>query len=182
MKKVLLYAPNIYRWDKGFQPPLNVDTWYYAWQRSLWAFLDSIGQKTIWKAGPRTNALPDPIRLLKSNRIRYSTRSLGGELRRCDMVFLDFPSTPLLEAVRVGLPVLCVSPIVTDSPVYSRTGHDLKGTTIQYVPMGEYTNMTLWQLSSFLLGGGPLESVAVIHPTGIGTTMRRLMWRIKRGG
>jgi hypothetical protein len=105
---ILLYAPMQYRKDVGFTP--NTPTmWYYRWQRKLWDYFSARkGMRFIWKVYPN-NYLDDPIRHLRASNIRYSTRSLGRELRRADLVFVDYPSTPMWNAMERKIPVLCVT-------------------------------------------------------------------------
>lgn len=109
--KTLLYAPAIYRHDRGLQPPTMPSCFYYRWQCNLLKIFDSIADlKVIWKAGPRTSNLADPMRLkICGKRIRYSTRKLSTEFRKCDFVFVDIPSTPMFEAMQLGKPVLCIT-------------------------------------------------------------------------
>ena len=64
----------------------------------------------IWKAGPRTSNLVDPIQFLKADNIRYSTRKLSRELKKADIVLVDYASTPLIEGIRAGKKVVCVTP------------------------------------------------------------------------
>ena len=108
--KTILYAPCIYRWDKGLAPPTVPDTWYFHWQKNLWEFFER--QKTIkviWKAGPRTNVLYDPISKYKARNIRYSTKKISRELRKADLMFCDYPSTPILDAEKAGVPWICIT-------------------------------------------------------------------------
>jgi len=112
--KTIIYIPMIYRGDKGLCPPTTPSCWYYRWQKKLWHFFDSIPYNIIWKAGPRTSNLEDPIKYLKQNimseNIKYSTKKLSRELKKADYVIVDFPSTPMSEAQRIGKKVFCVTP------------------------------------------------------------------------
>jgi len=120
--KTLLYAPVIYRHDWAAMPPSAYSCWYYRWQKQLLIVFVSLlsKMKIIWKAGPRTSNLYDPIPILiKSvnkleydNRIRYSTKPLNRELKKCDVVFIDFPSTPMMDAIKAKKKVLCVTPTI----------------------------------------------------------------------
>ena len=117
-KMILLYVPMIYRQDEGLWPPSNPSSWYFKWQKQLWNLFLSVGAckpgrlKVIWKAGPRTSNLSDPIKTYKDSTgtIHYSERSLQGELKRCDIVLVDFLSTPMMEAIMVDKTVWCVTP------------------------------------------------------------------------
>jgi len=115
--KILLYAPMLYHYDRGWGPPTCPDTWYFEWQWDLHNFfLERKDLGVIWKAPPRGSALQCPIRHLHNNRIFensnifYTTGKLTKWLKRADMVFVDYPSTPMFEAWDMGLPVLCITP------------------------------------------------------------------------
>ena len=103
-KKTIIYVPNVYRHDKGLWPPTTPSCLYYRWQKRLW---DLFSKRTnfnfIWKAGPRTSNLVDPIKDFKADNIRYSTRKLSRELKRADIVIVDVASTPMWEALMAGL-------------------------------------------------------------------------------
>lgn len=108
--KTLLYAPAIYRNDKGLWPPTTSSTWYYRWQKQLWNFFEKLLIEIIWKAGPRTSNLEDPIKNFSASNIRYSTRKIERELKKCDIVFVDFPSTPMFDARKAGKECYCITP------------------------------------------------------------------------
>ena len=60
----------------------------------------------IWKA-MKGSQLVDPIAGYKSDNIRYSIAPLNKELKKADLAFFDFASTPVYDAVKMGVPVLC---------------------------------------------------------------------------
>lgn len=109
--KTLAYFPMIYRHDRGLQPPTMPSCFYYRWQCNLLKIFQELSNiKVIWKAGPRTSNLADPMRLkICGKRMRYSTGKLSTELKRCDLVFVDIPSTPMFEAWQANKPVLCIT-------------------------------------------------------------------------
>jgi len=71
----------------------------------------------IWKAGPRSSNLEDPIKMLKASNIRYSTRKLSRELKKADIVIVDVASTPMMEAVLAGKRVILVIDQIDDGHV-----------------------------------------------------------------
>lgn len=102
-KKTILYIPAIYRCDKGLWPPTTPSCLYYRWQRKLWdLFVKKDRFDFIWKAGPRTSNLVDPIKELRASNIRYSTKKLSRELKHADIVLVDIASTPMYEAIIAG--------------------------------------------------------------------------------
>lgn len=109
-KKTILYVPVIYRHDKGTYPPTLPSCWYYRIQRRLWnRFANNLtNYNVIWKAGPRTSNLEDPIKRLKADNIRYSTKKLNRELKKADLVLVDAITTPVKEAMDVGKKVFIV--------------------------------------------------------------------------
>ena len=111
-----MYVPSVYRHDKGLWPPTTPSCLYYRWQRGLWDLFAKFGNfNFIWKAGPRTSNLEDPIKDLRADNIRYSTKKLSRELGRADMVIVDMVSTPMWEALVAGIPTICVRPIFFDN-------------------------------------------------------------------
>ena len=107
--KTLLYAPLVYNYDVGMRG-LCPDTWYFEWHKKLYNFLDGREDvNVIWKAPKNGSHIIDPIRHFKSDNIRYSTRSLKKELKKTDIAFIDYPSTPLLDCVKARVPVLCIT-------------------------------------------------------------------------
>lgn len=113
--KTLLYAPMIYRQDKGMWPPTTPSCLYFRWQRALLFALGSLARwRVIWKAGPRTSNLQDPIPTIIANhpdiRVRYSTRKISRELKNADLCLVDHPSTPILDADKAGAPWFCIMP------------------------------------------------------------------------
>jgi hypothetical protein len=148
-KPRLLYAPVLYRRDKGIWPPSAPETWYYKWQRKLYYYLSARDDiVVIWKGPPRTSNLFDPISLEKAKNIRYSMRRLGDELLNTDMVFLDFPSTPLWDAVKRGIPSLCVTPWCMEGR------HDIQnslGSEILWVERERFEETALVLLDQFIL-------------------------------
>lgn len=109
--KTLLYAPLLFRGSgKGIWPPTCPDAWYAKWQLELYDwFSKRKGLDVIWKAPPRTSSFESPVKGLKAKNVRYSERRLGRELRRSDLVFVDYPSTPMWDAMRLGLSTLCIT-------------------------------------------------------------------------
>lgn len=103
----------IYRRDKGLKPPSWTSCFYYRWQCNLLSIFRSMPPdlKVIWKAGPRTSNLEDPMQYkICGKRIRYSTRKLDREIKKCDMVLVDVLSTPMYDAWKANKPVLCIMP------------------------------------------------------------------------
>jgi len=107
--KTLLYAPMVYREGKGFWPPTISSCWYFQWQKELWSYFSrQKGLKIIWKAWHTSN-LKDPIRGWEASNIRYSTRRIWREIRQADFVFVDYPSSIMLDASKKGKPCLCIT-------------------------------------------------------------------------
>ena len=111
MKKTIIYVPCVYRAGCGLWPPTTPSCWYYWSQQCIWLYFSTLTDiKIIWKAGPRSSNLEDPIKLLSSSNIRYSTRKLRPELKKADLVVVDAVSTPMGEALLLGKTVVCVVP------------------------------------------------------------------------
>ena len=118
MKTTVIYVPCIYRHDRGTWPPTTPSCLYYRWQRRLWdLFTKRTDFNFIWKAGPRSSNLEDPIKMLKASNIRYSTRKLSRELKKADIVIVDVASTPMMEAVLAGKRVILVIDQIDDGHV-----------------------------------------------------------------
>ena len=109
LKINVIYIPRVYCYDRGTSPPTTPSCLYYRWQRKLWdLFIKRTDFNFIWKAGPRSSNLEDPIKMLKASNIRYSTRKLSKELKKADIAIVDVASTPMMEAVLAGKKVICV--------------------------------------------------------------------------
>jgi len=107
--KTLLYAPTLYAGDvSGFN--IISDSAYYLWQSMLWNFLETKKDwDFIWKGIPRSCHVEDPFQNKKAKNIRYSSNSLKSEFGNADKILLDFPSTPLYEAITAEKEILCFS-------------------------------------------------------------------------
>ena len=82
--KTLLYAPTQYRSDITIK--LCSDTWYFEWQKKLYDVFN--GRKdvnVIWKSIGIKGFVDDPIRHLRSDNIRYSTKSFKIESKKTDL-------------------------------------------------------------------------------------------------
>lgn len=111
----LLYAPTIYRHDKGLWPPTDPSTYYYQHQKKMFDFFSTLDIQIIWSAGPRTSNLIDPIQFLNSENIDYkSGQPINKLLKKCDLVFVDYPSTVVYDSIKMGKPVLCCYPITDE--------------------------------------------------------------------
>ena len=106
--KTLIYIPTIYRDQKGSWPPTTPSCWYYSWQKYLYNYLSKQSYNVIWKAGPRTSNLIDPIKYFKSKNIRYSEKKLSRELKKVDFALVDTLSTPTMECLIKNIPCLCL--------------------------------------------------------------------------
>jgi len=106
----VLYAPLIYKEDKGTWPPSISSTLYYRFQKRLYKIFSKYKNiNFIWKVGPRTSNLEDPIRKFKSDNIRYSKRNLKKELKKCDILIVDALSTSVEGAINLNIPVFYIS-------------------------------------------------------------------------
>jgi len=110
MSVKLIYIPLIYMRDHGMYPPTRPTLWYFNWQCDVWDTLTELKIPTIWKAGPRTSNLVDPMKYRESKIIRYSEKKLSRELKKVTHAIVDFPSTPLMEALHHTIPTLCMVP------------------------------------------------------------------------
>lgn len=106
----VIYIPLIYMRDKGTYPPTRPTLWYFNWQCQVWETLEKHKVPTIWKAGPRTSNLDDPMKYRKSDVIRYSGKKLSRELKKATHAIIDYPSTPLMEAMQKTVVSLCMIP------------------------------------------------------------------------
>ena len=109
MMFTIVYTPAIYSWDRRFWPPSLDEMTYYEWQAKLWKLFTKHPKiQFIWKVvDRRTNNLIDPISFAKSRNIRYSDKSLNGELAGCDLLLCDYPSTPMFDAWKKGIKAIC---------------------------------------------------------------------------
>jgi len=106
--KTLIYIPLLYRNEMGLWPPTCPNTWYFKWQKELYEFFKTLPIKVIWKAGRRSFP-EDPIRDWRAKNIRYSIRKLERELKKADFALVDFPSTPMFDAINAGLSTVCLT-------------------------------------------------------------------------
>ena len=111
ISRTLLYAPMVYRHDKGFWPPTTPSTWYFQWQKELWEyFSEQKGLKVIWKAWHTSN-VKDPISTWETPNIRYNIKRMWREMGKADFVFVDYPSSVMLDASMAGKPCICITHI-----------------------------------------------------------------------
>lgn len=90
------------------------DAWYHRWHLRL---LDAMAARPeltfVWKGLPAADQTEDTIPKLLAERglanVVYESRPFLTVVNGVERVFLDFPSTALYEAARLGLPVLAVS-------------------------------------------------------------------------
>ena len=141
----IIYVPLIYMRDRGTYPPTSPCLWYFNWQKEIWMTFIELGfaglggdYKVIWKAGPRTSNLVDPIKYRKARYIKYSTKKLSKELKKVDLAIIDYPSTPLREALEMEIPTLCLVPIWDDKYIRKEYKHLVKVTMNPNVVIHEW--------------------------------------------
>ncbi len=117
--KTIIYIPCIYRAGRGLWPPTTPSCWYYWLHKNLWNYFSGLQCKVIWKAGPRSSNLEDPVDRFRDVNMRYSTKKLSRELKKADLVVVDSVSTPFMEATMLGKRVICVVPRQDKKYIYS---------------------------------------------------------------
>jgi hypothetical protein len=107
---ILLYCPMLYHHDKGMWPPVISSTSYFLWQKNLWSVFQQLeGWEVLWNAGQPNSNLYDPIQEWNSTNIQYSKMNMKKALKKCDRVFVDFPSTAMWDAKKANKPCLCIT-------------------------------------------------------------------------
>jgi hypothetical protein len=114
--EAVCYVASIYFGDNATALPSNYDDAWYARYAAL--VLEEMARRPttpfLWKALPVGNLdAPDPVPVLIERlgapNISYETRFFGEVVHEVGRVIVDYPSTPLFEAVAVGRPVLGLS-------------------------------------------------------------------------
>lgn len=112
---LLAYVPTLFTGDSCVVGAGYFDAaWYHRWHVRLAEHLQTKSLKTIWKGfGGIADLERDPISETiggdPKRQITFETGPLLDTYARATRVLLDFPSTPLYEAVHLGIPVFCLS-------------------------------------------------------------------------
>lgn len=111
---VLCYVPGALNGDFEAVGSFTIgDAWYHCWQRRLLEVFASYSDRAfLWKAFPLDYFSPDPMERVLSagpRNVRYTRRWLPAVFPYVSHVLVDFPSTPLYEAVRAGKRTLGLS-------------------------------------------------------------------------
>lgn len=113
--KATYYLPTMFVGDTSSVPRTFFDdAWYLRWQLQVLGMMRSDGERQfVWKALPGSNQAPDPIEAIIDRdgipNVKYETRPFLSVLTDVGRLLLDFPSTPLYEAVVEKVPVVCVA-------------------------------------------------------------------------
>jgi hypothetical protein len=114
----LLYAPMLYRFDKGLWPPTIIDAQYYDWQSILLAFFSISKMEVIWSGAHRNSVFKDPIPLLikeqEIKNVKYKVGKINRLAKKVDWILVDHPSSVMLDAERMGKFCQCICPFEID--------------------------------------------------------------------
>ena len=89
------------------------DCWYYKLHQALLSYLASLKDYDfIYKAKSGGELLRNPVKAYLQNEkiqnVTFSQNSLLEEYKYADKVITDYPSTPLIEALAMGIPTLVI--------------------------------------------------------------------------
>lgn len=110
----IVYVPTLFAGDvRRIGEPTYPPTWYYRFQLELARhFAARPDYEFVWKA-PEAEMVYNPMReriaALGASNIRFRNGRLLDEYRRADRVITDPPSTPMIEALAMGLPTLVLA-------------------------------------------------------------------------
>ena len=104
------YVPGVLMGDTAVRPSIYFDdSWYHRWHLGLLDWMSAQpGVRFIWKGLPSGDHVDDPIvhAIDAVPNVDYVTQPLPWLLGQVSRVVTDFPSTPVYEALRAGLPTL----------------------------------------------------------------------------
>ena len=110
----IVYVPTLFSGDvRRIGEPTYPPTWYYRFQLELARHFASRPEyEFVWKA-PEAELVYNPMReqieALGARNITFRNGRLLDEYRQADRVINDVPSTPMIDALAMGLPTLVLT-------------------------------------------------------------------------
>lgn len=113
-KERIIFVPTMLMGNKGrYDSSVYPDVWYYKLQEKFIKFFTTLENyefcyKGIPKSDANYNPILDLISKMDLTHITVSNKNLLKEYKRADKVIMDYPSTPMIESVAMGIPTLAL--------------------------------------------------------------------------